>query len=97
LSRLVWAIVGPASTLKEAQSFLSSSFDAAVLDVNLRGRSVYALAEVLKERHVPFVFCTGYEMADPEGRFPEVPVIRKPAHPAAVSAALSDLLKSRAH
>ena len=97
LSRLGWAIVGPAATLKEAQSFLSSSFDAAVLDVNLRGRSVYALAEVLKERHVPFVFCTGYEMADPEGRFPEVPVIRKPAHPAAVSAALSDLLKSRAH
>ena len=97
LSRLGWAIVGPAGTLKEAQSLLSSSFDAAVLDVNLRGRSVYPLAEALEERHVPFVFCTGYEMADPEGRFPEVPVIRKPAHPAAVSAALSDLLKARAH
>ena len=26
-----------------------------------------------------------------------VPVIRKPAHPAAVSAALADLLKPRAH
>jgi len=97
LSRLGWAIVGPAATLKEAQSLLSSSFDAAVLDVNLRGRSVYPLAEALEERHVPFVFCTGYEMADPEGRFPEVPVIRKPAHPAAVSAALSDLLKARTH
>lgn len=97
LSRLGWAIVGPAATLKEAQSLLSSSFDAAVLDVNLRGRSVYPLAEALEERHVPFVFCTGYETADPEGRFPEVPVIRKPAHPAAVSAALSDLLKARAH
>jgi PAS domain S-box-containing protein len=97
LARLGWAIVGPAATLKEAQSLLSSSFDAAVLDVNLRGRSVYPLAEALEERHVPFVFCTGYEMADPEGRFPEVPVIRKPAHPAAVSAALSDLLKARTH
>ena len=97
LSRLGWGIVGPAATLKEAESLLSSSFDAAVLDVNLRGRSVYPLAQALEERHVPFLFCTGYEMADPEGRFPEVPVIRKPAHPAAVSAALSDLLKARAH
>lgn len=97
LSRLGWAVVGPASTLNEAQLLLSAEFDAAVLDVNLRGRSVYPLAEALAERHVPFLFCTGYEMADPEGRFPDVPVIRKPAHPAAVSAALADLLKARAH
>jgi len=97
LSRLGWAIVGPAATLNEAQALLSDSFDAAVLDVNLRGRSVYPVAEALEERHVPFLFCTGYEMVDPEGRFPNVPVIRKPAHPGAVSAALADLLKQRAH
>jgi PAS domain S-box-containing protein len=97
LSRMGWAIVGPAATLKEAQSLLSKRFDAAVLDVNLRGRSVYPVAEALEERHVPFLFCTGYEMADPDGRFPGVPVIRKPAHASAVSAALSDLLKARAH
>ena len=97
LSLLGWAIVGPASTLNEAQSLLSSNVDAAVLDVNLRGRSIYPLAEALEERDVPFLFCTGYEMVDPEGRFPDVPVIRKPAHPAAVSAALADLLKARAH
>jgi CheY-like chemotaxis protein len=97
LSLLGWAIVGPAATLAEAQALLSTKFDAAVLDVNLRGRSIYPLAEALEERDVPFLFCTGYEMADPEGRFPNAPVIRKPAHPAAVSAALADLLKARAH
>ena len=97
LSRLGWGIVGPAATLAEALSLLSSNVDAAVLDVNLRGRSVYPLAKALEERDVPFLFCTGYEMADPEGRFPRVPVIRKPAHPAAVSAALLQLLKARAH
>jgi PAS domain S-box-containing protein len=96
LSRLGWAIVGPASTLNEAQLLLSANLDAAILDVNLRGRSIYPLAQALEERDVPFLFCTGYEMADPEGRFPDVPVIRKPAHPAAVSAALADLLKARA-
>ena len=97
LSRLGWGIVGPAATLAEALALLSSNVDAAVLDVNLRGRSVYPLAKALEERDVPFLFCTGYEMADPEGRFPRVPVIRKPAHPAAVSAALLQLLKARAH
>ncbi len=97
LSRLGWAVVGPAATVGEAQSLLSTQFDAAVLDVNLRGRSAYTLAETLAERHVPFLFCTGYEIADPEGRFPDVPVIRKPVHPEAVSAALSELLASRAN
>lgn len=97
LSRLGWAIVGPAATLSEAQALLSKPVDAAVLDVNLRGRLVYPVAEALAERQVPFIFCTGYGMVDPEGRFPEVPVIRKPAHPAAVSAALADLLRARAH
>jgi PAS domain S-box-containing protein len=97
LSRLGWAIVGPAATLAEAQALLLKPVDAAVLDVNLRGRPVYPVAEALAERQVPFIFCTGYEMVDPEGRFPEVPVIRKPAHPVAVSAALADLLRARAH
>lgn len=97
LSRLGWAVVGPAGSLAEAQALLSSPVDAAVLDVNLRGRSVFPVAEQLEKLQVPFVFCTGYELADPEGRFPGVPVIRKPAPPAAVSAALATLLKSRMH
>lgn len=95
LSRLGWAVVGPAGTLAEARALLSKDFDAAVLDVNLRGRLVYPVAEELEKLSVPFVFCTGYEKADPEGRFPGVPVIRKPAQPKAISAALSDLLRVR--
>jgi PAS domain S-box-containing protein len=97
LSRLGWAIVGPAATLSEAQALLSDSVDAAVLDVNLRGRPIYPVAEQLEKLHIPFVFCTGYGVVDPEGRFPDVPVIRKPAKPAAVSAALADLLKARSN
>jgi PAS domain S-box-containing protein len=97
LSRLGWAVVGPAATLSEAQALLSDKVDAAVLDVNLRGRPIYPVAEQLEKLHIPFVFCTGYEIVDPQGRFPDVPVIRKPAHPAAVSAALSDLLNARTH
>jgi PAS domain S-box-containing protein len=92
LSRLGWHVVGPAATLAEAQALLGDQFDAAILDVNLRGRAVYPVAETLLLKRVPFVFCTGYEMVDPDGRFPDAPVIRKPASAQAVSAALRDLL-----
>lgn len=97
LSRLGWAVVGPAGTLAEARALLSDDVDAAVLDVNVRGRPVYPVAEELEKLRVPFVFCTGYETADPEGRFPGVPVIRKPAQPKAISAALSALLRPHSH
>jgi PAS domain S-box-containing protein len=95
LSRLGWAVVGPAATLAEAQALISTQVDAAVLDVNLRGKPVYPVAEALAKQDVPFLFCTGYEVVDPEGRFADVPVIRKPIEPSAVSAALSDLLSRR--
>jgi CheY-like chemotaxis protein len=94
LRRLGWNVFGPAGTIPEAEEIVRSNpaLDAAILDVNLRGRSVYALAEDLAKRNVPFVFCTGYEIVDPAGQFQSVPVIRKPAHKGAAAAALQRLL-----
>lgn len=99
LTRLGWGVVGPAATVREAEALLSrgTDVDAAVLDVNLGGRPVYPLAEALTQRRVPFVFCTGYEMVDPEGKFPQAPVIRKPATAIALDRALADLLDARSH
>jgi CheY-like chemotaxis protein len=94
LERLGWSVIGPAATLEEAQVLVSSGlrFDAAVLDVNLQGRWVHALAEELAARGVPFVVCTGYEMVDPEGRFADAPVIAKPIIGDLLAAALDALL-----
>lgn len=89
-----WSIIGHASTLSEAEDLLSTkSVDAAVLDVNLRGTAVYPFAETLTRRQIPFVFCTGYGVADPKGGFPNVPILQKPCTPAAVSGALAGLLR----
>ncbi|MEA2773389.1 MAG: hypothetical protein QOD93_6351, partial [Acetobacteraceae bacterium] len=38
----------------------TETFDLAVLDVNLGGEKVYPVAEVLAERHIPFLFLSGY-------------------------------------
>ncbi len=92
LSDMGWSVVGPASSLSEAFSLLATSVvDAAVLDVNLRGQTVYPLAEELERRCVPFVFSTGYEVVDPQGRFDAVPVLRKPAAGSDFAAALQNL------
>jgi CheY-like chemotaxis protein len=88
---------GPAATLQEAAEILTKdpSLDAAVLDVNLQGRLVYPLAETLRRRGVPFVFSTGYEVVDPEGRFPDAPVMRKPVSAGRLSGMLSELITAR--
>ncbi|HYE50011.1 MAG TPA: two-component system response regulator protein-glutamate methylesterase, partial [Azospirillaceae bacterium] len=67
--------------------------DAAVLDVNLRGRTVYAVAEVLTERGVPFLFTTGYDRVDWDAR---VPVLRKPFQPRTLVDGLRRLLAAAA-
>ncbi|PSC03422.1 response regulator [Alsobacter soli] len=54
-------IVGPFSQIEEAESAARSErLDAAILDVNVRGRLIYPVAELLAQRGVPVLFCSGY-------------------------------------
>ena len=61
LESVGWQVVGPVAHLATAlDAAASEDFDAAVLDVNLRGQAVYPVAEVLDARRVPFAFVTSY-------------------------------------
>jgi DNA-binding response OmpR family regulator len=54
-------IVGPTGKLDMAlQLTKEGNFDAAILDVTIRGGKVYPVAEQLAERGIPFVFASGY-------------------------------------
>jgi DNA-binding response OmpR family regulator len=53
-------------------------FDVAILDVNLKGESVWPVATMLRERNVPFVIATGGHVDPPPAEFANVPVIEKP-------------------
>ncbi len=73
-------MIGPAMRLTDAvQLARQESFDAALLDVNLDGTMSWDVAHVLKERGIPFVFGTGYNVS---AVLPETllgsPVIGKP-------------------
>lgn len=82
--------VGPASNIDNGEILArdTENLDAALLDVNVAGRQVFPVAEVLKARGVPFVFSTGYG----EGGLPEEwrgqPTIQKPFTEAAIRDAL---------
>src|ERR1700710_134135 len=54
-------IVGPYDRLGGAlEAARTEAIDLAVLDVNIAGRKVYPLADVLAARHIPFLLLSGY-------------------------------------
>lgn len=46
------------------RSITQKRFDVAVLDVNINGKMSFPLSTLLKERAIPFVFATGYNLND---------------------------------
>jgi CheY-like chemotaxis protein len=77
---LGWEMVGPATRLVDALHLArEENFDVALLDVNLDGAMSWDVALVLKERGIPYVFGTGYDVTAvlPEN-LNESPVIPKP-------------------
>src|SRR5262249_54844656 len=74
-----FSVIGPFNRLSDATAAAENdAFDAAVLDINLDGQSVYSIADILAERGIPFVFVTGYGTESIDPRFASVPVLQKP-------------------
>lgn len=73
-------VVGPYATVESCLDAVEKqSFDFAILDVNLRGKNVFPVAEKLMRRGIPFVFHTGHgDRIELSRKFPEATVYRKP-------------------
>jgi CheY-like chemotaxis protein len=79
LKDLGWNVVGLAGTLDRALAMArDADIDAALLDVNLNGQDTFAVADILSERDIPFVFATGYGADGVTARFRGVPTLTKP-------------------
>lgn len=70
-------VLGPCSTLEDAGMQVAYS-ELAILDVDVRGRSSFALADQLIRLDVPYVFFTGYDRTLLPERFSGIDVITKP-------------------
>lgn len=87
-------VVGPVPTSERALQLIArEAVDAAVLDIDLMGKSSAPIAEELARRGLPFVFLTGYESAAllPEA-FHSWTRLAKPVDPAELARVLGDEL-----
>src|SRR5450631_1110785 len=61
LADLGYEVAAAAGTIAEAtEAATNGQFDAAILDVNVDGREIYPVADILANRGVPFIFVSGY-------------------------------------
>jgi len=56
----------------------SVQVDLAILDVNLAGERVFPVADILRERQIPFLFSTGYGASGLPAEYAARPVLHKP-------------------
>lgn len=71
-----------------------ATLDAAVLDVNLgEGRTSYPIAQVLRDREIPFLFLTGYDENGLDRQFENQLKLQKPYAPEALVEAVRALAR----
>ena len=79
LTDLGCRIVGPAARSQEALALLRDiEIDCAILDINLGGDPVNPVADLLRERGVPFAFATGYGEGGLRDIDRDVSILQKP-------------------
>ncbi|RYE59110.1 MAG: response regulator [Hyphomicrobiales bacterium] len=71
--------VAVASRLTQAvERAEQGGFDVAVLDVNLDGQPSFSVAQILRDKDIPFLFSTGYGAAGIDSQFSDAVILNKP-------------------
>jgi CheY-like chemotaxis protein len=93
LADLGCEVVGPAPNLAAARELAENEdFDAAIVDVHIRGERAFGLCEILDAKTVPFVFTSGYADWQMPDKWEDRPRLQKPYTIEQVEEALSQLL-----
>jgi CheY-like chemotaxis protein len=91
-------IVGPANRVAKANKLASvEALDGALLDLNVAGETVYAVAKTLSDRDIPFVFVTGYAAEWISESYRKFPALQKPIHSDKLKQLLGAMLSHRKH
>ena len=87
-------VVGPAMSVREALRLIEShEITAAVVDVNLGKEDSLPVARRLDAAGIPFVFHTGNGDKLSASPWPQAPIIKKPAAPEKLIAAVAAVAK----
>jgi len=94
LSGAGYQVVGFASSVEKARQLAASdtlNADAAVVDINLGGKMIYPVVDILRSRGIKVVFSTGYSRSAIPRDYASIPVLSKPYGEVELLEALSDL------
>ena len=93
LEDLGCAVVGPAPNLAAARELIEEQdFDAALVDIHIRGERVFGLCEMLEAKGVPFILTSGYADWQVPDKLRDWPRLQKPYTIDQVQEALSAVL-----
>ena len=91
LTDLGHTVAAEAGGIEEALTLAKQAeFDVAVLDVNLNGKSITPVVEVLVARGLPFVFASGYGQRGVPERYRGTPTLQKPFQSDALAKAIEE-------
>lgn len=97
VAELSYEVAAVVPRLEDAMRLLDSdSFDIAMLDVHLNGKTVFPFAAELEARGIPFMFATAYGMRGIPEEFRSHLVLQKPFGPIELRRALMEL-SGRSH
>jgi CheY-like chemotaxis protein len=79
LEELGFSIAAQAGEINEAIRLAQSAeFDLAILDVNVNGKVISPVADLIKARNRPFIFATGYGFSGLPEQYRDRPALQKP-------------------
>jgi CheY-like chemotaxis protein len=79
LLELGYSVAAEAGDINEAIKLASSTeFDIAILDVNVNGKVISPVAELIRTRNRPFIFATGYGSQGVPEEYRDRPALQKP-------------------
>ena len=97
LDDLGYEVVGPAPNMANARELIEAdAFDAALMDIHIRGERVFPLCEVLQSKGVPFILTSGYADSGMPDQWRDRPRLQKPYTLEDVREALEALLGASA-
>jgi CheY-like chemotaxis protein len=94
LEELGYSVAAEAGEINEAIRLAGTTeFDIAILDVNVNGKVISPVAEVLAGRGRPFIFATGYGAQGLPEEYRDRPTLQKPFQMETLAQVLADTMK----
>jgi DNA-binding response OmpR family regulator len=95
LEELGYRVVAEAGEINEALKLAQTTeFDIAILDVNVNGKVISPVAEMIQSRNRPFIFATGYGSSGLPPEYRDRPALQKPFQLETLSKMIDTALRS---